>query len=244
MKSKIIILVIALTLIASVGIMLYLVKIRGVAHAVNVSRDEYPILGVDLSSHNGDIDFNRLKADSVDFVMLKATEGTTFKDPKFNRNYTEARKAGISHIGAYHFFRFDTDGEMQAMNLINSLRGKTIDLPVAIDREEWTNPKHLDTDEVVTRLQAMIDYLEINGLTILFYTNKDGYQRFIRDRFDDYPLWICSFTDPPLGDDNNDWALWQYSHWGWTDACDTEVDLNTFNGDREQWLQWVKSSTF
>ena len=79
---------IALTLIASVGIMLYLVKIRGVAHAVNVSRDEYPILGVDLSSHNGDIDFNRLKADSVDFVMLKATEGTTFKDPKFNRNYT------------------------------------------------------------------------------------------------------------------------------------------------------------
>lgn len=159
---------IALTLIASVGIMLYLVKIRGVAHAVNVSRDEYPILGVDLSSHNGDIDFNRLKADSVDFVMLKATEGTTFKDPKFNRNYTEARKAGISHIGAYHFFRFDTDGEMQAMNLINSLRGKTIDLPVAIDLEEWTNPKHLDTDEVVTRLQAMIDYLEINGLTILF----------------------------------------------------------------------------
>ena len=177
---------------------------------LELSREEYPVTGLDLSAHNGDIDFSLLAADSIDFVVLKATEGATFKDPKFHHNYLAARKAGIRNIGAYHFFKFGTDGKMQGINLLNSLVGKTLELPLVIDLEEWTNPKNMHTDSIVVRLQDMIDYLESNGHAVMLYTNKDGYERFVRDRFTDYPLWICSFTKPPLPEDaDTDWSLWR-----------------------------------
>lgn len=213
--------------------------------SVDIDARTYPVRGLDLSAHNGDIDFLRLAADSVDFVMLKATEGTTFSDNRFHNFYNQARDAGIRAIGAYHFFRFDTDGQMQALNLLSALRGKTLDLPVVIDVEEWTNPAHIATAEVVERLAAMVGYLEANGHNVMFYTNKDGYNRFIKDRFDGYPLWICSFTDPPLGADPDDrWTLWQYSHRGWARGVGSKVDLSTFNGSRSEWLDWQHTATF
>ena len=227
------------------AIAVYIFNSRRSAEPIELSRERYPISGLDFSSHNGVIDFDRLVDDSIDFVILKATEGTTFKDPRFNANYRNARRAGIPVIGVYHFFRFDTDGEMQVINLISSLQGKTVDMPLVIDLEEWTNPADIYTHEVVGRLNSMINYIESNGYTVMFYTNKDGYQRFIREHFKTYPLWICSFSDPPLGQADDDaWQLWQYSHRGWVSACGTPVDLNTFNGSRQQWEQWLRSSTF
>ena len=220
------------------------VNLRRPVKSVVVDEKMFPVRGMDLSSHNGEIDFSRIAADSIDFIMLKATEGTSFKDPRFHSNYLQARKSEIKAVGAYHFFRFDTDGEMQAINFLNSLRGKTLDLPAVIDLEEWSNPSGIPTEEIVKRLRAMIECLHRNGHNVMFYTNKDGYERFLKGRFDEYPLWICSFTDPPLDDGNIRWSLWQYSHQGWTEACNSEVDMNTFNGSHEEWLAWLKSSTF
>lgn len=237
--------IVILSVFLAVGMVILLVRLRREITPLELSREEYPVTGLDLSAHNGDIDFSLLAADSIDFVVLKATEGATFKDPKFHHNYLAARKAGIRNIGAYHFFKFGTDGKMQGINLLNSLVGKTLELPLVIDLEEWTNPKNMHTDSIVVRLQDMIDYLESNGHAVMLYTNKDGYERFVRDRFTDYPLWICSFTKPPLPEDaDTDWSLWQYSHWGWVSATDTSVDLNTFNGSREQWRQWLRSVDF
>ena len=232
------------TTVAIAGVAWYFSRRNTSMREVDVDALEYPVRGLDLSAHNGNIDFDLLARDSIDFVMLKATEGTTFKDPKFHFNYMEARRAGIKAVGAYHFFRFDTDGEMQAINFLNSIRGKTLDMPVVIDLEEWTNPKQLDTEEIVGRIKTMIKILERNDFNVMFYTNKDGYRRFIQNRFDDYPLWICSFTNPPLDKNDGKWVIWQYTHWGWSEACTTNVDINTFNGSREEWLTWLRLSTF
>ncbi|MDE6309419.1 MAG: hypothetical protein K2L81_04415, partial [Muribaculaceae bacterium] len=78
-----------------------------------------PVNGIDISSHNGKIDFEAVRADSIDFVIIKATEGSTFKDPAFHTNHTNALKAGLK-VGAYHFFRFETNGQQQALNLIKA----------------------------------------------------------------------------------------------------------------------------
>lgn len=225
----------------AVAMVLAMVKLRRQPIVPLVlSKEEYPVTGLDLSAHNGDVDFARLAADSIDFVVLKATEGATFKDPRFEANYQAARRAGIAALGAYHFFRFDADGRRQGENMLATLAGKTLELPLVIDLEEWTNPRRLPTDTVVARLQAMIDCIESQGHPVMLYTNKDGYERFVRGRFCDYPLWICSFTEPPMpADADMEWTLWQYSHWGWTAATVGEVDLNAFNGTRSQWLRWL-----
>lgn len=198
---------------------------RWLAPGADPSETLYPVRGIDVSAHNGEIDFKALGADSVvDFIYIKATEGTDFLDRNFITNWRGAAYAGIP-AGAYHFFRFDTDGELQAINFLWALRGREFALPPAIDIEEWGNPDGHATARIVERLRTMINYLEAHGVRPMLYTNRDGYYRFVRGNFDDYPLWICSFSDPPL-EGNTPWTLWQYSHRGRLDGISTPVDLD------------------
>lgn len=191
----------------------------------------YPVKGADISAHNGEIDFQAMRDGGIEFVMIKATEGATHKDRMFVRNQAEARKAGLL-TGAYHFFRFDTPGYMQALNFLNSVRGREIDLPLAIDVEEWTNPADRSTESVVAEIKAMASKLEQEGWKVMIYTNKDGYKRFVDGRLNHYPLWLCSFTpiDSVVG-----WNFWQYSHRGIIDGVDRMVDMNVFGGSRAEW---------
>ena len=94
-------------------------------HSVNVDRYRYPIAGIDVSKHNGDIDYQQVRDDDYQFVFIKASEGMTYKDDAFERNYQGARKAGLK-VGAYHFFRKNRTGQEQAENLlmIEILTGK------------------------------------------------------------------------------------------------------------------------
>ncbi len=233
---------IAITIIAATAVLIAGITVermmrRGIPH-VDVDMNEYPVYGLDLSAHNGAVDFDSLRQAGVDFVFLKASEGISFKDPAFFNNYAAARKAGLK-IGAYHFFRFDCDGRRQAMNLLQCLRNLAIDLPVAIDVEEWGNPAEASTEIIVARLQAMADHLSANGYTPVFYTNKNGHSRFIRDNFDDSQVWICSFTNPPLP--HGRWLFWQHSHRGRVPGVKGKVDLNTFNGSRLRWNTYLDS---
>lgn len=219
------------TLVFAAGIIaacLLFVNNRRAIKSVNVDEEMFPVRGLDLSAHNGEIDFERIAGDSIDFVMLKATEGTSFKDPRFHSNYLKARKACIKAIGAYHFFRFDTDGEMQGWNFLRALRGRDFNLPPAIDLEEWSNPDGFSTSHILRELGNMLALLRAEGITPVIYTNKDGYYRFVRGHLEDYPLWICSFTDPPLGDEAH-WDVWQYSHRGAAAGIEGMVDFNTVN---------------
>ncbi len=200
-----------------------------------VSRDEYPVWGVDVSAHNGEIDFDRVKADGMDFVIIKATEGGGFKDRRFHSNYTRAKEAGLK-VGAYHFFRFDVTGYMQGLNFYHSIKGLDLDLPVVVDLEEWANPRESTTEIVMARLNEFVSYMERHGYRVMVYTNKDGYERFVKYRMDSSPLWIATFTRPEQG---VDWQLWQFSHRGKVDGIDSKVDMNVFNGSNKEWRQWI-----
>lgn len=196
---------------------------------VEPDRSLYPLRGIDISAHNGLIDFRRVAADSISFVFIKATEGDNFADVAFDDNYFRARQAGLL-TGAYHYFRFDCEGWRQAANLHRVVAGKELDLPLAIDIEEWGNTSaEVPTGEIIMQLHGMVDYLTAHGYRVLIYTNKSGHRRFIRGHFDDLPLWICSFTDPPIS--RADWTFWQHSHRGVVDGVPGPVDLNTFAGD-------------
>ena len=205
---------------------------RWFAEGADPDREKYPVRGIDVSHHNGEIDFDRLSAkeSDVSFIYIKATEGTDFQDPGFIRNYRGAMKSGIP-AGAYHFFRYDTDGELQALNFIRALRGRPFTLPPAIDVEDWGNPDGHATALIVERLRLMTACLLREGYRPVIYTNLDGYHRIIRGNFDSYPLWISSFSDPPLDTDteNMHWAIWQYSHRGDLPGISSPTDLNVLN---------------
>lgn len=194
---------------------------------LDVDRAMYPVKGIDLSAHNGTVDFHRVAADTVTFVMLKATEGTDFCDANFSASYAAAKEAGLL-VGAYHFFRFNSPGAVQAMHFLESVEGRPLDFPLAVDVEKWGNPAAYDPDSVRARLHDMIATLRAHGHRPMIYTNKHGYEAFIKDDFADLPLWICSLSVTPS---MPRWHLWQHSHRGTVKGVDTKVDINTFNGD-------------
>ncbi|MEG2402653.1 MAG: GH25 family lysozyme, partial [Muribaculaceae bacterium] len=218
-----------------VGIGGYYVLRNVMRPQISINKITYPVNGIDVSAHNGNIDFARVVQDSISFVFIKATEGASFKDGKFEKNYIAARDAGLK-VGAYHFFRFDINGTLQGMNFVSSIGDKILELPLAIDLEEHGNPE-TPTLSVIKRLQEMIDYLAGHGYDIIIYTNNNGYRRFVQSSFADYPLWLCRFTTPQ---EDVEWQFWQYSHWGEVDGIKGDVDLNIFNGSSYDFAQWLK----
>ena len=200
---------------------------RFFSERANPSIEEYPVRGIDISAHTGDVDYSRLRDAGVQFAYIKATEGADFCDRRFIQNATGLKRAGIP-TGAYHFFRFNRDGEMQAWNFLNSLRGRDFALPPAVDVEEWGNADGVHINRIRRELRRMLDLMCREGYEPIIYSNKNGYQRYLRGHFEDFPLWICSFTDPPLGDGQS-WAIWQYSHRGFIPGISGYVDCNTIN---------------
>jgi len=217
--------------------------LSGPKAAADVDPARYPVRGIDISAHNGRVDFSRVAGAGIDFAIIKASEGATWRDSLFERNYAAALDAGL-HVGAYHFFRFDVEGWRQSVNILRALGDRHLDLPVAIDVEEFANPPDATTDDVVLNLRSMIELLRQNGREPMIYTNKNGYYRFVRGRFDDVALWICSFTNPPLADHAR-WTLWQHSHIGRVAGVNGPVDISTYNtparGNYSDWLAGVPS---
>lgn len=196
-----------------------------------VDTNRYPVRGIDISSHNGNIDFKKVKDSGYEFVFIKATEGGDYKDANFKTNYREAGHVGIKR-GAYHFFRFDRDGVDQALNFIRTVGKHKLELGLAIDVEEEGNATGIPEDTIKERLQTMIDFLNLMGYRITLYTNIQGYEKYLLNTFAGQPLWICSFSSTPV---DAEWTYWQYDHHGRVPGVEGDVDLNAFYGSTTDW---------
>lgn len=199
---------------------------------------KFPVRGFDVSSHNGDINMQKAASDGYEFVFIKATEGTSFKDPKFRDNYSNAKQAGLK-TGVYHFFRFDCDGVEQALNLMRTVGARRPELGFAIDVEKTGNPDSIPSDTVVKRLSDMAEYLNLLGHRVAFYSNKDGYFDYLAEHFPGQTLWICGFSEYPI---HAEWTFWQFTHKGSVKGIKGPVDLNAFCGTRREWDNFLNGA--
>ena len=109
----------------------------------------YEIHGIDISHHQGRIDWDELKDNGsinqcpIRFVMIKATEGATQTDENFRDNFYQAREHGFTR-GAYHFYSVHTPAYQQAAHFIKNVKLENGDLPPVLDVEH--KPKN-QTDE-------------------------------------------------------------------------------------------------
>jgi len=210
---------------------------------VTIDRERYPVAGIDVSNHNGVIDFQRVAAAGIEFAIVKASEGTSYVDPRFTTNVDGAHQQGLK-VGAYHFYRKNSDGMAQAQHFMQQVAGVTLDLPLVIDVEDWGNDLFADEDNVAQQLRQMVTALSDSGHRVMIYTNGDGYTRYYKNHFTDIPLWLCSFKAPEnLERQQRGHSIQQYSHWGRIDGIDGDVDLNIFMGDRARWQQFLSDST-
>lgn len=235
-KGFLIIIIISLTVFA-VGIIL-IYRIFFIPFGIEIDKRMYPVTGIDISEHTGGIDFKKIKKQSFDFVFLKATEGENYIDEKFETNYRAAKLNNIP-LGAYHFFRFNKLGRTQANNFLTTIKGKSFDLPFVLDVEEWGNSGQTEKSVIINEISIFIKVVEQStSQKIMIYTNESGFKKYVSGHFDNKEIWICSFNNPP--NNNIKWTLWQHSHKGRLDGAEGYVDINTFNGDINEWKKYLK----
>ena len=193
-----------------------------------VDTARFPVRGIDLSAHNGYANLDAVAEAGYSFVWLKASEGVSFRDANFALNYDKARHAGLK-TGAYHFFRFDRDGVEQARNLLGVIGKRKLELGIAIDVEESGNATGVPLDSIRARLQVMVDYLNLRGHRVTFYSNRAGWEKYLAEDFPGLPLWICSFSEENA--DRDDWDYWQFDHHGSVPGVRGDVDINVKRGN-------------
>lgn len=205
-----------------------------------VDRDKYPVAGIDISSHNGEVNLKQAAADGIEFAWIKATEGVTFRDKNFSANHKMAGEAGLKR-GAYHFFRFDKDGVEQAINFLDAIGDRTLEMGVAIDVESSGNPEGITDEVIMERLSAMVEYLNLRGLAPTLYCNKKDYYQYMEDSFPGNSLWICSLSEDPGAEDC---SFWQYYHKGSVKGIKGKVDMNVFAGSRKDWKDFLREQQY
>lgn len=194
-------------------------------------------MGVDVSSYQNEVDFNKLREQGVEFAYIKATEGDTHIDKSFVDKWAAAREAGVP-AGAYHYFSYGVSGTAQAQNFIETVGElETGCLIPAVDMEltveEVYNPP--EKSAVVTGLKAFLAVLEERyGVKPLIYAQRDYYEKYLKDDFGDYPRWARNVFYPVWVDAGDDWAVWQYSDRGQLEGYSGEkyIDLNVVNSKK------------
>lgn len=220
-KSRIVLIVAALA--AALGIAAWL----GHGHWTP-SRSAYSVQGIDVSHHQGRIDWTKLRAQGVDFAYIKATEGGDHRDRRLAENWAAAKASGISR-GAYHFFTLCRSGADQAANFVATVPRDPDALPPAVDLEFLGNcrgSRGFDRAALHRELGVFLRIVEAHsGKRAILYLTEEFDDAFAVSFGFDRPLWLRNIIlEPRFG--SRPWTLWQASNFRRLDGIQGRVDWN------------------
>ena len=188
------------------------------------------LIGIDVSNHQGDIDWEMVKNSGVEFVFIRIgyghnREAKIMEDEKFRQNLEGARKAGLK-VGLY-FYSYATEiweAEEQANWIVKTLNGEKIDLPIVFDYETWKsfptyNINIVDLNKVAKRF---LDILHDNGYEGMNYSSK--YYLNTIWNISEYPTWLAHYVSKTNYD--KDFKVWQFSNTGEVPGINGFVDLD------------------
>lgn len=201
---------------------------------VEPSAERFPVRGIDVSHHQGAIDWAMVKASGQAFVFIKASEGADFQDARFQENWLGARAQGLA-TGAYHFFTFCSPGLVQAENFLAVAPRDGPALPLAVDVEFTGNCQgYASIDEVRQELLTFEEHVRAHiGYAPLLYTTEDVRMELVPIELHGHGYWVRSLWGEPS--DQINWHFWQYSDTGSVPGVTGNVDLNVFAGPLSTW---------
>lgn len=207
-------------------VLIPIVTVRNIVDLSPSSDSDFQVKGIDISHHNRVYNWSKVSKQN-DFCIMKATEGSSFTDNKFNSYWTNSKKNGMVR-GAYHFFKPGVSAEKQFENFKRHVNLSKNDLPPILDVEL----KECDIDEVNKWLKLAENYY---GVKPIVYSDFFFFKLYMERKLDDYPLWLHinkRFKVKPSFN-NFDCVIWQYNQWGKVNGINGYVDKNTFLGNSE-----------
>lgn len=185
------------------------------------------IKGIDVSKFQGDIDFKKVKASGIDFVIIRAGYGreTSQKDVKFEQNYKNAKAAGLK-VGAYWYSYADSveDAKKEAAACVSVIKGKQFEYPIYFDLEEksqFDKGKEFCSNLV----KAFCNALEKAGYWAGLYCSTYYLNNYITDEVAKrYAVWVAQYNDECTY--KRPYGMWQYSSEGKVNGISGNVDMD------------------
>lgn len=187
-------------------------------------------IGIDVSTWQGDIDFNKVKEDGASFVMIRIGFGHNNRnenvlDNKFLQNIKNAKKAGLK-VGIYFYSYAENEKQAkdQANWIIKTLNNEKLDLPIAFDWEDWEefNNYNLSFIDLNNMAKVFFDILNEKGYETMLYGSAT-YLNHIWDTTN-YKIWLAHYTTKT--DYSNKYDMWQLTSSGVVNGIDGNVDIN------------------
>ena len=185
--------------------------------------------GIDVSKHNGKINWKVVSGDRrIKFVYIKASEGGTLGDHRYDYNIKEARKAGLK-VGSYHFFTYRRTAEEQFENFRKRVDKDHQDLIPMIDVEEKGN-RGCDREKLQGILKELMELMKKEyGKYPLLYSGHKFYNSFLAPEFNNHFLFLARYGgSKPQVKGGAKWNIWQYSETGHVNGIKGKVDLDCF----------------
>jgi len=193
-------------------------------------RDDFPVRGIDVSHHLGEIDWSQVVEDDVAFVYMKASEGGDFKDGAFARNWAGAGSSGLSR-GAYHYFSLCKPGEKQAENFLSVLPQDSDMLAPVLDLELTGNcarrPPVAEVLREISTFTALVE--QARGKQVIIYAPEEFYAAYLKGSGLNRRMWARSIWHQP--DYTANWIIWQYHDRGRVKGISGDVDLNVLHSE-------------
>ena len=196
-----------------------------------MARKEYK--GIDVSAHQGKIDWDTVANYGMDFVILRVTEAGNVIDSQFKNNFAGCNKHKIP-VGVYKYSYAMTVAEIQseARKVVSVLNGRKIQFPVFLDLEHH-NQRVLGSESIHKMADAFRKIIETAGYKFAIYCNVDWYNNVICSHLKKYEFWIARYPQY-----DNGWLLerlrpewgvgWQYSSKAQIPGINGNVDRDVF----------------
>ena len=214
----------------------YIVK-NGLATSLQKSS-----VGIDVSKHNGEIDWDAVKADGIKFAIIRVGYGnddTDQDDVWAVRNMQECERVGIPYgVYLYSYAVNEDEANSEANHILRMLQGFNPVLGVYIDIEDTEYYNKYDIDpyssegrELITRIAVTVmDRVSRAGYTAGVYANWNYFQNvLIQSEIQAYK-WLAWYKEDTSEVPEGDWIMWQYTSTGHVNGIEGNVDMNFWYG--------------
>lgn len=197
--------------------------------AVLVDEPRVVKTGIDVSYAQGDINWNKVSAQNLDFAIIRAARGKTKNSPMKTDDYfvknIEGALANGMDVGVYFYSYATTVAECraEARFLVDVIRGYNITYPIVLDMEEdMGNQSVQKTTEMI---EAFFEVIMENGYFPMLYSYKSWFEQYLdMTILDKYAIWLAQINDTVTY--QGGYYMWQYSWTGKVSGIKGDVDLN------------------
>lgn len=189
--------------------------------------------GIDVSEHNGVIDWNAVKNAGVEFAVIRMGYGSDLPqqdDKMFEWNVSECERKGIPWGAYLYSYALNVeDAKSEVAHALRLLQGKKPAFPIAFDMEDADGYKARhgmpSNDLLVQICDTFCSEVENNGFYVMVYANLDWLNNHLNDRrLDRYDKWVAQWA--PACDYQGTHRLWQYTDSGYVNGISGKVDMN------------------